>query len=66
MVSPSIATDPMTPSMNRSLSATAQASATAARQVSRWHFAWPLFVAPMVPVGGYTRLSHAGPAHHAW
>jgi cytochrome c oxidase assembly protein subunit 15 len=66
MVSPSIATDPTSPSMNRSLPTAADAPATAARQVSRWLFACALFVASMVALGGYTRLSHAGLSITEW
>lgn len=67
MVSPSMSLDPTSGAMNGS--APLEASNVAqqyARAIARWLYVCAFFVAAMVAVGGYTRLSHAGLSITEW
>jgi cytochrome c oxidase assembly protein subunit 15 len=48
------------------LASTPRASSDASRAIARWLYVCALFVAAMVAVGGYTRLSHAGLSITEW
>ncbi|MFO0558545.1 MAG: COX15/CtaA family protein [Polyangiales bacterium] len=67
MASPSAPLDPTSaPMQNAAIDAAARAGSSSAKAIARWLFVCALFVAAMVAVGGYTRLSHAGLSITEW
>jgi cytochrome c oxidase assembly protein subunit 15 len=68
MASPPAATDPNAPSMTLPQDPPSEHADRArfARSISRWLYACAFFVAAMVALGGYTRLSHAGLSITEW
>jgi cytochrome c oxidase assembly protein subunit 15 len=68
MASPIAPLDPTSGSMNdrSSLESPASGASSYASAIARWLFVCAFFVAAMVAVGGYTRLSHAGLSITEW
>lgn len=67
MASSSAPLDPTSaPMQHAAIDAASRAESTLVKAIARWLFVCAFFVAAMVAVGGYTRLSHAGLSITEW